>query len=649
MKQTRLPSVPLIVNDPYFSIWSPADHLYDCPTAHWTGTGTPLNGVIAIDGVSYRFMGMCDLPAMEQTGLDVRATTTVYTFEAGGIALMVRFTSPLLLTDPELVSRPCSYVDFSVYSMDGTAHKTEITITADENHCHNTDDAQPMLGGVIKNGYQTAWMGRKEQKLLCHSGDLVRIDWGYMYLAVQNGQVQFCQNERTDIRARIPLATDGCSSATLIVAYDDRASIQYFGNTCKGYWAKDGKTILQVIADAFAQHDTLMMRCDLLDESIARKAKKLVDENYALLCAAAYRHSVAGHKLICDEQGELIFLSKECNSNGCIGTVDVSYPSTPLYLLYNPEFVKGMMRPVFRFARTDAWEFDFAPHDVGRYPYANGQVYGLNFKGIDRTTVYPPLYMFPKGSDLYVHVWQMPVEECGNMLIMGAAVTLLEENADFCAPYMDLLEQWVAYLIKYGEDPGDQLCTDDFAGHLAHNINLAAKAIMGVAAYSIILEHLGRTVEARDYLNKATLMAANWELRACQNGAAPLAFDRPDSWSQKYNLVWDKLFQTNLFSDQVFHDEIQQYIEVQNKYGVPLDSRSDYTKSDWILWCAAFCEKKRDVQTLVKPVADFLRESPDRVPFSDWYYTSTALHRSFRARTVQGGIFMPMLADRMAL
>jgi hypothetical protein len=188
---------------------------------------------------------------------------------------------------------------------------------------------------------------------------------------------------------------------------------------------------------------------------------------------------------VLDENGEILYISKECFSNGCAATVDVSYPSIPMFLIYNPELVKGMMRPVFRFAKSDAWKFDFAPHDVGCYPLVNGQVYG--------------------GEKLELK-YQMPVEECGNMLVMAANVAIAEGNADFAKENIDLLKKWCAYLIEYGADPGNQLCTDDFAGHLAHNCNISLKAVMGLRGMAIIQEMLGDKEQADFYLAEAEKM-----------------------------------------------------------------------------------------------------------------------------------------------
>ena len=123
-----------------------------------------------------------------------------------------------------------------------------------------------------------------------------------------------------------------------------------------------------------------------------------------------------------------------------------------------------MLRPVFQFAACDSWEFDFAPHDVGRYPYAWGQVYGLNGKKGDlwfsgwNDAIFPPFYQYPAGTDIFEFRYQMPVEECGNMLLMTAAVCKLDGNALFAEPHMAVLKQWTQYLVKFGADPGEQLC-----------------------------------------------------------------------------------------------------------------------------------------------------------------------------------------------
>lgn len=653
MKVKRAASIPLVLHDPYFSIWSSADHLYDADPIHWCGSRQRLRGYVTVDGVVYSFLGDREFhEPISQQYVDVTATATEYYFENEKIGLRVRFTSPLLLDDLLLVSRPCTYVDFTVEKKIDCEVFVDFLVSSDlvqrqKDALIGSSARRPAKDGASAFSY--ASMGRAGQNPLGSSGDNITIDWGYAYLAsAQEDAVPVFDEKNKRLVCRLPLDKEG----SLILAYDDLLAINYFGQWRKAYWTREYEGILDAVGAAFADKAEVQKRAAALDADVEKRAEAAGGSSYAFLCSMSYRHAVAAHKLITDEEGNVIFLSKENDSNGCIGTVDVSYPSVPLFLLYQTEYVKGMLRPVFQFAACDVWEYDFAPHDVGRYPYAWGQVYGLNQEkeGISFSgkcgDVFPPFYQYPAGSDMYELKYQMPVEECGNMLILTAAVCMLDDSIDFAKPYMEVLKKWTKYLLTYGADPGEQLCTDDFAGHLSHNVNLSAKAIMGVEAYARLAAGAGLAEEAQEYHQKAAQMAADWESRALADDHYMLAFGSPETWSLKYNLVWDKFFGSGLFSAAVYEKELAFYVKKCNTYGTPLDSRRDYTKSDWILWCAAMAEDKEQAAALIEPVADYLKNTVSRVPFSDWYETVTGEYCHFIARSVQGGIFMPILMKK---
>lgn len=654
MKVKRAASIPLILHDPFFSIWSNADHLYDKDTIHWSLARHKMRGYVVIDGIRRVFMGAAeDQETIPQTSVDVTATATEYTFEDEKMILRVRFTSPLVLSDPILVSRPCTYVDFSVKKKEACEVEAVFELFRDV----VTQRTAQVVGGTYTcagrsgaKGFSYAVMGRANQRPLGGSGDRVTIDWGYAYLASEKKEADLSFDEEAGkLRWTSPIEDE----TGLIIAYDDLLSVNYFGEWRRAYWTGVYPTIQCAIGAAFDDREATLAKAKALDQEIHEKAMTVGGERYAFLCEFAYRQTVAAHKLVCDEAGNTIFLSKENDSNGCIGTVDISYPSVPLFLLYDTEYVKGMLRPIFRFAECDAWEYEFAPHDVGRYPYAWGQVYGVKRKHIGslypRTEgrVRPPFYSYPAGSGLYDSAMQMPVEECGNMLIMTAAVCILDHNADFAVPYQRTLEQWACYLIAHSADPEEQLCTDDFAGHLAHNTNLAIKAILGIEAYAILLEHLEGRDAGERYHRLAKERASDWEKRACAGDHYMLAFGKPETWSLKYNLIWDKIFQSGLFSEELYEKELSWYLKKQNRYGVPLDSRRDYTKSDWILWCAAMAKDAEQAEKLIAPVADYLEQTASRVPFGDWYDSVTGKYEHFIARSVQGGLYMPILRAAM--
>jgi len=660
----RAPAVPLVTVDPYFSVWSMADRLTDDFTRHWTGKRNAMTGLIVIDGKPWRFAGKVEPDAehyytephpMTQTRLQVTPLSTVYEFEEAGVRLQVRFTTPLLLDDLDLLSRPASYVAFTVGSTDSKPHHVQLYFDVTAEWCVNTSDQKVVWRQDEAGGRHILQFSHHEQKVLHRSGDDMRIDWGTFYLAVnqspdvrtyigpaeirkrfaKNGEIADASDRLEmpqTVRDRQPVLAftwncgevgAGAVSNVAVLAYDDVYSIEYFGEKLQAYWKRNGMSAFDMIAAAFDQYEGILERCDAFDRRLLADGARAGGEKYADLLALAYRQAIAAHKLVTDTEGRILFMSKECFSNGCIATVDVSYPSTPLFLLYNPELVKGMMRPIFKYAASEAWPFEFAPHDVGQYPLANGQVYADNK---------------PEG--------QMPVEECGNMLIMAAAVTLAEQDTQFAEEHGELLSKWANYLLEHGLDPEHQLCTDDFAGHLARNANLSIKAIMGLAGYSLIMDRIGRSDEARRWLTAAGEMADRWKEMAAENDHYKLAFGTENTWSLKYNLIWDLIFGTRLFGNEVPQTETAWYLARSNRYGTPLDNRATYTKADWLVWAASLSSDKTVFARLMEPLWHMLNETPDRVPFTDWYDTVTARQVGFQHRSVVGGIFIQLLKEK---
>jgi hypothetical protein len=231
------------------------------------------------------------------------------------------------------------------------------------------------------------------------------------------------------------------------------------------------------------------------------------------------------------------------------------------------------------------------------------------------------------------------------MLIMLAALARVEGNAAFSERYWPQLTRWAAYLKEKGLDPENQLSTDDFAGHLAHNANLSIKAILALGSYSILADMTGHKQDAAAYRKTAQEFAVKWQELAREGDHYRLAFDKPGTWSQKYNLVWDRLLGLNLFPPGVAKTEIAFYLTKQNKYGLPLDNRKDYTKLDWVLWTATLTDNPADFEKIAGPAYQFANDSPSRVPLSDWYDTVTGKQQGFQARSVVGGLFIRMLAD----
>lgn len=603
-----------------------------------TGGGRWLDAGLVTDAPQ---MDDVEIKKAKQTSVRFNATQTIYTFDCGNTQLTATFTSPLLLDNLKVFSRPVSYLSVKVKSKDSQDHNVQLYLGVSSSLAVNSPAQEVEAWNYNKNGLDILKTGTTEQPILQKKGDDLRIDWGYSYVAasastathqyissLNEAVLPFVTNKEEQVDKEVKgkklmlntianLGKVGSKEKeqVFMLGYDELYSINYFGHELKPWWTKNYNSFEEVLEAASSDYQGLIEKCEIFDKQLSNDAKKAGGEKYADLCILAYRQSIAAHNLVEAPNGDLLFLSKENHSNGSINTVDLTYPSAPLFLIYNPDLMKGMLNGIFYYSESGKWKKPFPAHDLGTYPIATGQTYGED----------------------------MPIEEAGNAIIVTAAIAVQEGNANYAKKHWETLTTWANYLMKNGFDPANQLSTDDFAGHLARNANLSVKAIEAIAAYGKLAGMLGDKEIEEEFTDSANKMAKKWMELAENGDHYTLAFEKPGTWSQKYNLAWDTILDLNIFPKSVRKTEINYYLTQQNEYGLPLDSRENYTKSDWVLWTATLADNNQDFEALINPIWKYANETGDRVPVSDWHDTNDAHVMNFKARSVVGGYFMKLL------
>jgi hypothetical protein len=645
----RPPAVPLIAYDPYLSIWSDADLLTGDVTRHWTDQPQPLVSLIRIDGKAYRLMGNApkDLPAFPQAGLRVTPTRTIYQFDDSHVQVTLTFMTPSLPDQLDILARPVTYLTWAVKSVDGQKHAVSIYDSTSSTLTVDIPD-RPVTWSREAAGPLTALKcGSVGQTLFNPRGDRVRIDWGYAYAAAPTGQSRDCigasetllqgfvANGTLPVQDETPpravkdkepvmsfvfdLGSVGSEEVSrhLLVAYDELYEVKFAGQNLLPYWKRNGATITDVLQSAESDYPKLVAQCGQFDDSLMDDMTKVGGAHYAQICALAYRQCLAGCGLAADANKQPLLFTKENTSNGDIATVDVIFPMEPIFLFLCPSLAKASVAPPMLYAASERWKFPNAPHDLGTYPVASAS---------------------GEAGEA------MPVEESGDLLILCDAIAKVDGNANFADFWWPQLTQWAKYLEQYGEDPGNQLCTDDFMGHLAHNSNLSVKAILALAAYGDLCQRRGDAATADKYRNMAKADAENWMHMADDGDHYRLAFDKPNTWSQLYNLVWDKLLDLNVFPPSVAQKEIAYYKTQIQPYGLPLDSRTKTTKTDWTFWTTTLADNPGDFEFFIDPVYKYLNETTSRQALADSYHIDTG-KGGFHARPVVGGLFIKMLSD----
>ncbi len=671
----RPPAAPLAVRGPYLSTWLPATALPGTWQQFWTGHTTAMGGIARIDGVSYVFMGaptiVLEVPngnqgtpstvqgfeqALDQTLLQVTPTRSVFRLEGGGVSLIVEFLSPVETGDLRRQSIPMSYVLMTASSLDGAAHDVQIYFDI-SGEWTTSDDSQVITWSPSQVSYAggslRVWSVQlQNQQPLTEQGDMAA--WGSIVWATPDAHALTYQSGQ-DIVVRAQFTGNGVLANTNDTNYrpindnwpvfgfsldlgsvtakpiTTQASIgqvrtpavSYLGQDLAPLWTTYFDSWPDMLGFFHADRAAAQQRADRLDASITSAARAAGGSAYAGLCSIALRQAYGGTELVAGPGGQPWAFLKEISSDGNVSTVDVLYPACPAWIYADPGYLGLLIEPLLAYAETGGWPKTFAEHDLGSsYPNASGHNNGQEE--------------------------DMPVEESGNMLIMTAAYLRRVPAATaraFASAHYTILKQWADYLVANLPDPGFQNQTDDFAGPIAHSVNLAIKGIVAVAAMGQVAAAAGNAADAASYRAQAQQFVSYWVTNAQDPGGQHLDLTYNGSgggngtWGTTYNGFADRLLRTGLIPPRVLAEQARWYAGVSNLFGVPLQVPHSYAKSDWEMFTAAWLSDYPIKSELIDRVYAYAHTTPSRVAFSDLYDTVSGDQVAFQARPVQGGMF----------
>ncbi|KAI0832343.1 DUF1793-domain-containing protein [Trametes gibbosa] len=629
-------AVPLAVRSPYLSAWLPqgaGTALNGAWPTFWTGSILGWAGFVKVDGVAYNWLGDPSVPG---------ATFSKATQKS--------------LQPHDLVNQslPLSYYAISAVSNDGAAHNVQL---------YSDISAEWITGD---NSLTANWTTTTTGTVLTHQVQLVsqtqfgevgdHIQQGSAYHSTlntvgatwQNGQdtvvrAQFISNGKlantrdTAFRAvsdRWPVfafahdlgsVTGATAPVVFSVGHVRDPAVQYIvandgrQNRSLFFWTRF-LTVASAISTFLNDYSNALARAKAFDAQVNADATK-ISSDYASIVALSIRQGFGATEITVGKTGidgfntsDVLVFMKEISSDGNVNTVDVIFPAWPLFLYTSPTLGKQLLLPLFEYQATGQYPNKWSVHDMGAsYPKALGHNDGKDEP--------------------------MPVEESGNMLIMALSYTQASNDLSLVQTYFDLLDQWTQFLITDSLIPANQISTDDFAGSLANQTNLAIKGIIGIKAMAEIASLVGDTARSSNYSSIAASYVRQWQQFATATDGThlTLSYGNSSSWGLSYNMFADKLLGTNVFPTSVFTMQTDWYSRHANAFGVPLDTRHTYTKSDWEIWTAGLVTSTTVRDLFISSVRKYAADGKSSQPLGDWYETTDGSVEGFRARPVVGG------------
>jgi len=337
--------------------------------------------------------------------------------------------------------------------------------------------------------------------------------------------------------------------------------------------------------------------------------------DYAALVALSVRQALGSLEITVSRGANGTFNTDDIlifMRDGLINTIDIIFPAWPAFMYFNPAIGKYLLLPHYEYQAAGYNPNQWAVHDLGSsYPQALGDPNGLS----------------------------IPIESTGDQLIMALSYTQKSNDTSLISSYSSLLDQWAQYLVANTLTPFNQSSTDAFAGALPNQTNLVVKGIIGIQAAADIWKLLGNDQKSSSYSSTASSYVSQWLNLAYSGDKSHVTLEYGDnqSWGLLYNLYADKLLGTNLFPASVYQTQTNWYKGQEHAYGIPLDSRHTYTKSDWQIWTAAVVTDPTLRNSLIGFVKSYASSGVNSNPFPDWYETQNAQEEVLKARPVVGG------------
>lgn len=637
---------PLIID--CFIAWLPGNLASSLPSSapqFWSGNDLAWSVIVRVDGVAYNVFGVTDSLDGTQNASVSEATFTsthsTFTLTAGEATVELDFFSPVSPKNYLRQSLPFSYLTVTV---SGTSSSVQVYSDIDDTW---TGQSGASSWSYSTNGTTGVYQITPSNPALYSESDNGQALWGEAVYATKPSNGSTLTSESgSPSTVRSAFVSDGAlsdshsswtsggvvgfahdlgtisssSAVTFAIGHVREEAINYLGSAQTGYYRASYPETVAAVTYFLDDYSDAASESTTFDDLIQSSGTSAYGSNYSDILALSVRQVFGGIELTIpndslDTDDAQAFI-KEISSDGNINTVDVIYATFPIFYVLNPDLIRLLITPVFKYLEEGSYTESYAPHDLGlNYPNATG-------------------WDSSSGE-------VMPIEESGNIILLTYAYQTGSGKTDLATTYSSYLKTYAEYLLENGEYPASQLSLNDALGKLANQTNLGVKAAVALGAYdkfnSTTTKYTTAAISFADTIytdHLGTNSGGNYY--TIEYGIEP--------WFLVFNVYPDILFDLGIFPDDSYNATSDFYPSARSTAGIPLDGSLKWGQTNWQSWVAAVVESSTR-EIFISDLHAYISNGLNTAPFSDRYWVEdngdyqAGESYSFRARPTLGSHF----------